>query len=103
MQILYALPFIAASFVSFSICIAVPRLRRYALAALVAPVVFGVCSICCLLAFMLAFDTQYASFPRVIAIAGPLLAYIGGGVIGAWLAVTAAQFVVQRFRSSGSL
>ena len=103
MQILYAFPFIAASFLSFGICVAVPRLRRYAVAAIVAPVVFGVSSICCLLAFMMAFDAQYESFPRSIAIGGPLLAYIGGGVIGAWLAVTATQFVIKRLRSSGSL
>ena len=41
MQVIYALPFVLLSIVSFLVCVAVPRWRRYSFQALVAPVAFG--------------------------------------------------------------
>lgn len=98
MQILYAIPFVAASLVAFIVFVSVPRLRRYALPALVAPVVFGACSVIGLGLFMLAIDTRYDSLPRVVAVGAPLLAFLGSGVVGAWLAIAGLQRVIRLFR-----
>ena len=98
MQILYAIPFVLASLVAFIVFVSVPRLRRYALPALVAPVVFGACSVIGLGLFMLAIDTRYDSLPRVVAIGAPLLAFLGSGVAGAWLAIVGLQRVIRLFR-----
>ena len=45
MQIIYLLPFMVVAFLAGSVCILVPRLRRYVLPALVAPIAFGVSAI----------------------------------------------------------
>jgi hypothetical protein len=41
MQTIYAVPFVLISLIAFAVFIAVPRLRRHALAAVVAPAAFG--------------------------------------------------------------
>ncbi len=41
---MYAAPFVLISLISCAVFLAIPRLRRYALAALVAPVTFGGCA-----------------------------------------------------------
>ena len=97
MQIIYAIPFIAVSIIAFVVFLSVPRLRRYALPALVAPVAFGACSVAGLGLLMLAIDTRYDSLPRVIAVGAPLLAFLGAGVAGAWLAIAGLLFARKRF------
>jgi hypothetical protein len=97
MQIIYAIPFVIVSVIAFFIFLCIPRLRPYALLALAAPVAFGACSIVGLGLFMLAIDTRYDSLPRFVAIGAPLLAYLGSGFAGAWVAIRGVQFVKHRF------
>ena len=56
MQIIYAAPFILLSLLCFGVFLAVPRFRRFALAALVAPVAFGFCAIVGYVAWVLVCD-----------------------------------------------
>jgi hypothetical protein len=93
MQIIYAIPFVIISVISFFVFLSIPRLRPYALPALAAPVAFGACSVVGLGLFMLAVDTRYDSFPRFVAVGAPLVAYLGSGLAGAWVAIRAVQFL----------
>ena len=45
MQIIYLLPFLFASIAGGVVCLLIPRLRGYILAATVAPIGFAICSI----------------------------------------------------------
>jgi len=45
MQIIDAAPFILLSLIAFGVFVVVPRLRRRAMSALVAPVAFGFCAL----------------------------------------------------------
>ncbi|MCP4259357.1 MAG: hypothetical protein GY774_17880 [Planctomycetes bacterium] len=98
MQIIYTIPFVIVSVIAFFIFLVIPRLRPYALLALAAPVAFGVCSVVGLGLFMLAIDTRYDSLPRIIAIGAPLLAYLGSGFAGAWLAIRVIHIVSRHWR-----
>jgi hypothetical protein len=95
-QIFYAIPFVIVSLVAFFLFLGIPRLRAHAFPALAAPLAFGGCSIFGLGFFMLAFDTRYDSLPRIVAIGGPLLAYLGSGFAGAWVAIRVVEFVKHR-------
>ena len=97
MQITYAIPFIAVSLAAFFLFSSIPRLRDYAFPALAAPVAFGGSSVLGLGLFMLAIDARFDSLPRMVAIAALLLAYLGSGFAGAWVAVRVVQFVKRRF------
>ena len=98
MQIIYAIPFVIVSLAAFFLFLGIPRLRAHAFPALAAPLAFGGCSILGLGLFMLVLDTRYDSLPRVIAIAAPLLAYLGSGFAGAWLAIGVMQLLKNHFR-----
>ena len=101
MQVIYALPFVLLSILSFLTCIAVPRLRRYRFQALVAPIAFGFCSIAAAGAIVLTSDhfnlglfTKEWSGPRD---AVPLLLiYFIPGLLGSWSAIVGLTRVVQR-------
>jgi hypothetical protein len=103
MPILYATPFVLLSILSFSACAAVPNLRRFALSALVAPVVFGVSSLSGWIAFALAGDALFkesfgamfsARLPMLIA---GLLCYALPGLLGAGIAIFVVRSVEKRF------
>lgn len=98
MQLLYALPFILLSLIVFVIFLTVPRLRRYAIQALVAPVAFGICSIGLVVVTVLAFaivgqHIHLGTLAQSIAVGLGILVYLCGGTCGAWLAVR----IVDRF------
>lgn len=90
MQIIYAAPFIFLSILSFAVCLAIPRLRRVAMAALVVPVAFGICSITgwilfvLVCQFVLRIDLGAASGAKGI-VEGSLF-YLLPGIAGAWIA-----------------
>jgi hypothetical protein len=98
MQVIYAVPFILLSAICYLACLAIPRVRRYALQAMLAPVAFGFCSIISAGAAVLvsdfsgvfhfsALDEPLDGF-RGLAIA--LAVYFVPGFLGAWLAVSFA-------------
>lgn len=97
MQIIFAIPFIAVSIIAFIVYLSVPCLRRFALPALVVPVTFGACSVTGLGIFMLAVDSHFDDLPRVIAVGAPLIAFLGSGVAGTWLAIAGLRLAKKRF------
>lgn len=98
MQIIYAAPFVLISVVAFIICLAVPGLRRIALAALVVPVAFGVCSLFgwILFALVTGFVLHVSLGVAEIVIMG-ILFYLLPGLAGAWVAVKLVRFFEQSF------
>lgn len=85
--VFYAVPFIALSFLCLSVCLVVPRLRRYALEAFIAPLAFGF--------------TAILTFVEVIVISqslgmleGPL---VGGGRILVYMAFYVAPGVLGTY------
>jgi hypothetical protein len=99
-QIIYAAPFVLLSVAAFFLCLAVPRLRRYALQAFVAPLAFGACS-------MIAFGLIAVSWAAVnerFGLTQPYWAqltvcasaYLVFGAVGAWLAVRLVRRVSGR-------
>jgi len=99
-QVIYALPFVLLSIVSFLVCVAVPRWRRYSFQALVAPVAFGFCSIVAAGAIVLTCDhfnlglfTSQFSWPRDAV--SSVLIYFLPGLIGSWAAVLVVAKIVN--------
>lgn len=103
MQVIYALPFVLLSILSFLICAAVPRLRHYKIQALIAPVTFGFCSIVAAGAIVLTSD-HFKLGLFVKPWTGPrdavplLFIYFIPGLLGSWCAVAAVNKVRQRSR-----
>ena len=96
MQVIYVLPFLLASAIAGAVCLFVPRFRRYAISASVAPLAFAVCSIVGLMASVLA--AEYVGIEKMIDgnIAVAILIYCLTGLIGAMVAITIA-FRLQRW------
>ena len=103
MQFLYALPFMFVSAIAFIVCLAMPRLRCYAVSAMLAPLAFGICSVVGLAILMLAIDTQYDSLPRLVAVLAPLTAYMGSGILGTWLALTIMRHMRRHLLSKRTM
>jgi hypothetical protein len=106
MQIIYAAPFILLSILAFFICLAMPRFRRFAAAAFVIPVTFGVCSIVGWIAFILiAGNVLHLNLGPAIGSHGVvegLLFYLLPGVVGAWLAVRLIRIIERSFLNTQS-
>jgi hypothetical protein len=91
LQIIYAAPFVLLSLLCFVVFLAVPRLRRFAIAAFVAPVAFGFCAIAGYITWVLVCDyllkiqlRPVEGFHGVIEVA---FFFIAPGVTGSWVAV----------------
>lgn len=99
MQIIYALPFIFLSLLGFAVFVGVPALRRLALAALIAPVAFGFCSLAGWIGFALidVFLLHLRSNSTGWLTLEGLLFYLTPGMLGAWLAVRVVRFLESRF------
>jgi hypothetical protein len=101
MQIIYAAPFILLSILAFFVFLAVPQFRRFASAAFVVPITFGVCSIVGWIAFILiAGNVLHLNLGPAIGIHGiveGLLFYVLPGVVGAWIAVRLIHIVERSF------
>jgi hypothetical protein len=97
LQIIYAAPFVMLSLLSFIVFLVVPRLRRFALQALVAPVAFGFCAIAGYFAWVLVCDfllkMQLRPVEGLRGVIEVLFFFITPGVIGSWAAV----WIVGRF------
>jgi hypothetical protein len=95
MQILYALPFIVLSGICCVLCLAIPRMRRFALAAAVGPVAFGFCSIVGVAAVLVAENSGWVTEPN--SFFG--FVWVVSGVIGAWITVLLANRVRRHLGS----
>jgi hypothetical protein len=93
MQVFYALPFIALSAICGVVCLLIPRLRRFALAAAVGPVAFGLCSIIGVAAVLVGESIGWFNEP--FALYG--FFWVVCGVIGAWITVRMANALSRRF------
>ena len=95
MQVIYAVPFVLLSAIGYLACLAIPRMRRYTLQAVVAPLAFGFCSIVGAAAVVLMSDYtgfQIAAFNSPLVGAGGFLTaltiYFVPGALGTWLAIS---------------
>lgn len=96
MPFIYAAPFVLLSALGFVVCLAIPRVRRYKLYALVAPVAFGFCSVVTMGIVVIAgdlvgqrlhlsvFSEPLTGIKGVITL---LFIYFIPGILGAWFAV----------------
>ena len=105
MQIIYAAPVVLISLIAFACFLAIPRLRRFAFRALVAPIAFGFCSIVAMGLILVLAGGLGIRFPPVAGPTGVLLfigIYIIPGAIGAWIAVEIVRQVETRFLNTQS-
>jgi hypothetical protein len=103
MQIIYLGPFILLSFGGAAVCLAIPRWRRYALTAAVAPLAFGICSIVGLLVMVLAVDHSGLKFPVILGYLTALVIYFLSGAVGTVLAASIVARVRGWFLKDSSL
>ena len=98
MQLIYISPFMLASLICGSICLATQNFRRYGLQFFVAPTSFGVCSIIGIIP-VLAILHVAAFGQRVQLVADAIFigVYLASGVLGAWVAVLLALKIQARF------
>jgi hypothetical protein len=91
LQIIYAAPFVLLSLLCFGVFLAVPRLRHFAIAALVAPVAFGFCAIAGYITWVLVCDfvlkIQLGPVEGFHGVIEVLFFFITPGVMGSWAAV----------------
>jgi TRAP-type C4-dicarboxylate transport system permease small subunit len=104
MPIFYLMPVAILSLVAFSICIVFSRLRPYAFAALISPIVFAVCSIIGILLFgILVVSPLRTVLPVIIAQVAMSLVYLASGVGGAWAFLRVIRFIMHRIREVSAL
>jgi len=97
MQVIFASMVLAAAAFVFLVFLAVPRLRRHAIKAVAAVFGFAAGSIGSMGLFALAYglfreDTLPAWATGVPGATLGNVAFYGGGIVGAWLAVRAASW-----------
>jgi hypothetical protein len=103
MLVIYAAPFILLSLAAFFVCLLVPSFRPYTFRAMVAPVVFGFCSMFGMVVGVVALNSIQKNplFNRpltdVQTYVMEALLYFPPGLIGAWLAVTIVKRVEERW------
>jgi hypothetical protein len=100
MQIFFIGPFLLCSAIIGLICLAIPRLRPYALRATIAPIAFGICSFVGLGVIVLIADrfgalNEPAEGAKGIAML--LLLLVVPGIAGAWVAVRVVTYLQGRF------
>jgi hypothetical protein len=102
--LVYAVPFIVLSLVACVSCLVVPRLRRYALRALVAPVAFGFCSIVSAVTIVVSAAGLGRPIPEIAGVRGALIViaiYITPGVLGTLLVMALLDRVRRWLASPG--
>ena len=101
MQLMYAAPFILLSLVAFGVFLAVPRLRRRALAALVAPVAFGFCALAGYISWLLisgfVLKLQLGPVEGLHGVFEVLFFFLLPGIAGAWLAVWLIETALRKW------
>jgi hypothetical protein len=106
LQIIYAAPFILLSLLCFGVFLAVPRFRRFALAALVAPVAFGFCAIVGYVAWVLVCNfllkIQLRPVEGLHGVIEILLFFVTPGILGSWAAAWIVGRAVRFWKRSAS-
>jgi len=89
LQLFYALAFVLLSIICCLFCLASPRLRKYAIQTLVAPVAFGFCALAgmALVAIALNLGGVWPSAPKPVLIIALYALYCAFGFLGAWSAI----------------
>ena len=103
MQFLYAAPFVLLSLIAFFGFLVVPRLRRFALSALVAPAAFGLCAIIGYVAWVLVcrfvLEIQLRPVEGAHGFFDVLFFFLAPGFFGSWAAVWTVKKIRQRLRT----
>jgi hypothetical protein len=87
MQGIYLAPFVLLSVVAGAVCLMVPRWRRHALTAAIAPLAFAICSIVGVLVAVLTINRLVsASIDRIWGYGIAFVVYVASGLAGAWVA-----------------
>ena len=103
MQIIYAAPFVLISLIGFVAFLLVPRLRPFALSALVAPVAFGVCALAGYVIWVLVCQfvlrIQLRPVEGIHGVFDVLFFFLTPGLLGAWAAVWIVSKIRQRLNA----
>lgn len=101
MQLLYAAPFVLIAFLAFAVCALAPSVRRFALSALIAPLVFGFCSLAGWIAFALIsgklLKINLGPATGMHGLFEGLLFYMVPGIVASYLAVVIVQRLERFF------
>jgi hypothetical protein len=96
---MYAAPFVLLSLICFGVSFAIRRLRRYAFAALVAPVAFGGCAAVGFISWVLICDfllkIQLRPMTGLRGVLCGLAFFIAPGVLGSSVAVWVVNKALQ--------
>jgi len=83
---MYAAPFVLMSLLCFAVFLAIPKMRRFAVAALVAPVAFGGCAAAGFISWVLLYHFVLKIQPRPVTglrwIFDVLAFFVAPGVLG---------------------
>lgn len=106
MQVIFAVLVLAVAGSVFLVFLAVPRLRRHAIKAVAAVFGFAAGSVGSMALYAVAYGLFRAdTLPAwAIGVPGAILgnmAFYGGGIIGAWLAVRSAGWAQARLLGDG--
>jgi hypothetical protein len=100
MQVIYAAPFIFLALIGFLVSAIVPRFRSRALAVLVAPVAFSVCSIIGYAAWVLVcgyiLRIQLRPVTGIHGFFEVVFFYLAPGLAGSWIAVRVTHSLQRR-------
>ncbi len=107
MQIIYAAPFILISIIAFAVFIAVPRLRRHAIAAAVAPAAFGFWALAgyvtWVLVCMFVLKVQLRPVEGLHGVLDVLFFFIMPGALGSWMSIWISGKVIRYIKGSAFL
>jgi hypothetical protein len=107
MQTIYATPFVLISLSAFGVFIAVPRLRRHALAAVVAPAAFGfwalVGHVTWVLVCMFVLKVQLRPIQGLHGVLDVLFFFIMPGALGSWMSIWISGKVNRYIKGSAFL
>jgi hypothetical protein len=94
---IYLLPFVLLSGMAGLVFVAIPRLRRYALQAFVAPLAFAICSIVGMGIVVLAAD-QFGAFTQPITGMEGAIQFFGVFVIPGLFGASLAVWIISRIQ-----
>lgn len=91
MQLIYAAPFVLISLIAFAVFGAVPKLRRRAIMALVAPTAFGFWALAGFITWVLisrfVLKIQLRPIEGLHGVFDVLFFFIAPGLLGSWMSV----------------
>ena len=106
LAVIYAIPFIVLSLVACACCLVVPKLRRYALRALVVPIAFGFSSVVSAVMIVVGAAGLHRPIPEIMGFGGALIViviYIIPGILGTLLVLALFERILKRLGWTGGL